>query len=95
MDIKLTQALRGYGAAQTELKPEKKDSESGFLGEAAKDFAATLQQSEAVAEKAMIGTADPHALVEALANTQLAVETAVTVRDRVVEAYQEILRMPV
>lgn len=43
----------------------------------------------------MIGAADPHALVEALANTQLAVETAVTVRDRVVEAYQEILRMPV
>ena len=39
--------------------------------------------------------ADPHALVESLANTQLAVETAVTVRDRVVEAYQEILRMPV
>ena len=43
----------------------------------------------------MTGSADPHALVEALANTQLAVETAVTVRDRVVEAYQEILRMPV
>jgi hypothetical protein len=27
--------------------------------------------------------------------TELAVETAVTVRDKVVEAYQEILRMPV
>ena len=32
---------------------------------------------------------------EALAETQLAVEAAVTVRDRVVEAYQEILRMQV
>ena len=39
--------------------------------------------------------ADPHALVTALAQTELAVETAVTIRDRVVEAYQEILRMPV
>jgi flagellar hook-basal body complex protein FliE len=33
--------------------------------------------------------------VQALAQTELAVEAAVTVRDRVVEAYQEILRMPV
>ena len=31
----------------------------------------------------------------ALAQTELAVETAVTVRNKVVEAYQEILRMPV
>ena len=38
---------------------------------------------------------DPHTLVHALAQTQLAVETAVVVRDRVVEAYQEIMRMPV
>jgi flagellar hook-basal body complex protein FliE len=44
---------------------------------------------------AIAGKADPHALVQALAQTELAVETAVTVRDRVVEAYQEILRMPV
>ncbi|MEM9269842.1 MAG: flagellar hook-basal body complex protein FliE, partial [Pseudomonadota bacterium] len=27
--------------------------------------------------------------------TEIAVQTAATVRDRVVEAYQEILRMPV
>ncbi len=39
--------------------------------------------------------ADPYALVQALAQAELAVETAATVRDRVVEAYQEILRMPV
>ena len=37
----------------------------------------------------------PHALVQALASSQLAVETVATVRDKVVEAYQEILRMPV
>ncbi|MFP4570781.1 flagellar hook-basal body complex protein FliE, partial [Rhodosalinus sp.] len=36
-----------------------------------------------------------HALVMALAQSELAVQTAVSVRDKVVEAYQEILRMPV
>jgi flagellar hook-basal body complex protein FliE len=59
------------------------------------DFAASLQATEEIAKSTLTGGADPHALVEALAQTQLAVETAVTVRDRVVEAYQEILRMPV
>ena len=47
------------------------------------------------AKAAMTGDADPHALVQALAQTELAVETAVTIRNKVVEAYQEILRMPV
>ena len=47
------------------------------------------------AQPALVGKADPQSLVEALAQTQLAVETAVSVRDKIVEAYQEILRMPV
>jgi len=59
------------------------------------DFAASLQQTEQTTMAAMGGEADPQALVEALAQTKLAVETAVTVRDKVVEAYNQILRMPV
>jgi flagellar hook-basal body complex protein FliE len=64
-------------------------------GAAAESFAATLKAAERTAQDAMIGKADPHALVQALAQSQLAVETVVAVRDKVVEAYQEILRMPV
>ena len=94
MDVRSVQALRSYGAMQEAIKPDG-NQKPGVLANAANDFAATLAHSESVAGKAMLGDADPHALVEALANTQLAVETAVTIRDRVVEAYQEILRMPV
>ena len=43
----------------------------------------------------MTGEANIHQLIEALTSTQSAVETVAAVRDRVVEAYQEILRMPV
>lgn len=93
MDVRLTQAIRGYSATKS-VEPTSEEN-GNPLGRAAKDFAETLAKSEAVAQQAVAGDADPHALVEALANTQLAVETAVTVRDRVVEAYQEILRMPV
>lgn len=43
----------------------------------------------------MQGRTDTHALVQSIAEAQMAMETAVAIRDRVVEAYQEILRMPV
>lgn len=67
----------------------------GAVAGAAQDFMSTLRASEDTAMQAMSAGADPHALVQALAQTELAVQTAVTVRDKVVEAYQEILRMPV
>jgi flagellar hook-basal body complex protein FliE len=54
-----------------------------------------VRAGEETAKAAMTGGADPHSLVQALASSELAVETAVTLRDKVVEAYQEILRMPV
>ena len=92
MDIRATQAIRGYNAVKE--VPNANQGENPLM-KAATSFGETLAKSEQVAEQAMMGNADPHALVEALTNSQLAVETAVTVRDRVVEAYQEILRMPV
>lgn len=95
MDLKLNQALQAYGSAQNTARGKQPDGNQTSMGLAAEAFAQVLETSETAARQSMNGSADPHALVEALANTQLAVETAVTVRDRVVEAYQEILRMPV
>jgi flagellar hook-basal body complex protein FliE len=34
-------------------------------------------------------------MVEALTNAELMLDAVVTIRDKVVEAYQELLRMPV
>lgn len=94
MDINALQASQRYADARTATKPSE-ESGSSLFGQVALDFATTLAHSEAQGKKAMMGDADPHALVQALAQTELAVETAVTVRNKVVEAYQEILRMPV
>jgi flagellar hook-basal body complex protein FliE len=91
MDITSSLAARAYGAS----KPATQPDENTALGKAASDFAQVLQESETTAKAAMMGGADPHSLVEALAQSELAIETAVSVRDKVVEAYQEILRMPV
>jgi flagellar hook-basal body complex protein FliE len=93
MDIRTSFAARTYAQARAAAAPGPQ-AEGGFA-RLAGSFADTLKAGEATARAAMTGGADPHALVEALAASQLAVETAVTVRDKVVEAYQEILRMPV
>lgn len=96
MDIKKSLAAQAYAQTRSAAPPSglPSSAEEGaarFLG----SFAETLTRGEETARAAMTGGADPHALVEALASSQTAVETVVTVRDRVVEAYQEILRMPV
>jgi flagellar hook-basal body complex protein FliE len=93
MDIKGLSVIQKYAAAKPAMEPA-----SGAMAAAkdmAADFATTLAQGEDMAKAAMVGDADPHSLVTALAQTELVVETAVTVRNKVVEAYQEILRMPV
>ena len=58
-------------------------------------FAQKLAEAEAQSQAAITTGADPHALVSAIAESKLAVDMVVTIRDRVVEAYQEVLRMPV
>ncbi|PYF11961.1 flagellar hook-basal body complex protein FliE [Rhodobacter viridis] len=98
MDIKTSVAAQGYARARsaaTPLSDSTVSDQGGGLGKVATSFLETMQHSEETAKSAMLGNADPHTLVQALAQTELAVETAVTVRNKVVEAYQEILRMPV
>lgn len=93
MELTALSAARQYMNARPATEPKPTDGSA--FGQLLKDFATTLQNGETTARAAMAGGADPHSLVQALAQTQLAVEAAVTVRDKVVEAYQEILRMPV
>ncbi len=96
MDVRTSYAAQIYEKARAAAapSPQSGSAESG-LGQFVQSFADTLAKGEQTAKSAMTGGADPHALVEALANSQLAVETVSTVRDKVVEAYQEILGMPI
>ena len=94
MDFKTTLAAQAYGALKR-AAPQTQNPQQSPLGGKVADFAATVQRGEQVAQAAALGQADTQSLVEALAQSQLAIETAVAVRDKVVEAYQEIMRMPI
>lgn len=95
MDVRSLFAAQQYAASRPATEPDLDRGVGARLAAAAKDFNATLAEAENAATAAMTGDADPHALVQALAQSELAVETVVTLRNKVVEAYQEILRMPV
>jgi len=93
-----------YSSAMPSIKPgdiaspgEQPEKQSGgeVFARYTTDFFETLQKGEETAKQALGGKADPASVVEALAASEIAIEAAVSVRDKVVEAYQEILRMPV
>jgi flagellar hook-basal body complex protein FliE len=100
MNINAFNAIKTTAAQQSPLTAKNPQS-SGGDGESfnpasmAKDMANAVANSERAASAYMVGKADPHSVVEAMASAELAVETVVTVRNRVVEAYQELLRMPI
>ena len=55
----------------------------------------TGQRSDQLAVDMVNGKANVIDVVTALAETESAMETMVTVRDRVISAYEEIMRMPI
>lgn len=99
MDVNATLASQLYNKAQMAARPEPREAEAKTAGEVfqttTEDFMQTLRAGEETVKAGLAGRADPQAVVEAMAATDLAVQTAVAVRNKVVEAYQEILRMPV
>jgi flagellar hook-basal body complex protein FliE len=97
MDVRSLFAAQKYAASRPVMEPGQPGTNAigQSFEQAARNFVDTVQKGEDTARAAMTGGADPHALVEALAQSELAVETVVAVRNKVVEAYQEILRMPV
>lgn len=98
MEINSALASRLYQNVQGALQPGEgsaRPSAGDTAARAAQSFVETLRQGEEVAQAGLVGRADPQSVVTALASAELAVQSAVSIRDRVVESYQEILRMPV
>ena len=88
--IEAISAARGYAAAEA----TKTQTAGSALGEGARAFAELFDQADAATSGFAAGTVDAQSVVEAIAQAETALQTAITVRDRIVTAYQEILRMP-
>jgi flagellar hook-basal body complex protein FliE len=86
---------RGLGAPGAEAAPTGAAS-FGEMVEAGFSKAVEASRSaEVSAAKGLASQADLVDVVAAVNNAELALETVVAVRDRMITAYQEILRMPI
>ena len=73
-------------------------SELGFdsvFKQVASDAIGTLKAGEAASISAIQGKESTRRVVEALMSAEQALQTAVAVRDKVVQAYQEVVRMSI
>ncbi|GGG67542.1 hypothetical protein GCM10011415_13220 [Salipiger pallidus] len=68
---------------------------SDMLADAGRDTVASMRAAEATAMSGLRDGSDTQAVVEATLELESTVQTAVSIRDKLVEAYQEIMRMPV
>lgn len=81
----------GVGMAPRDEGP----SFGSLLEEAAKSSLDTMKKGETLTAKAAVGQADIADVVQAVTNAEMTLQAATTIRDKVIGAYQEILRMPI
>ena len=84
-------ALEGAGAAAA----TPGGGFSGALNRALGAVVDTARQAETGAMQAISGTGSLTDVVTALSQAELTLQTATAVRDRVIQAYQDIIRMPI
>jgi flagellar hook-basal body complex protein FliE len=68
---------------------------SNFLSTALKDGMGTMKQGETMAARQVSGQANIVDVVSAVNQAEITLDTVVAVRDKVVQAYQSIMNMPI
>ncbi|MEH6725929.1 MAG: flagellar hook-basal body complex protein FliE [Hyphomicrobiales bacterium] len=90
-------AISQSPAKTAEIKPASDNSFATMVSQAATNAVETGKASEQASMAFATGqpTANMVEMVTAVAETELALQTMVSVRDRVISAYEEIMRMPI
>ncbi|MBB4212297.1 flagellar hook-basal body complex protein FliE [Rhodothalassium salexigens] len=110
MDMKTLDASAAYGSALNRATEQQQTGVAGAAGgqaaQGAGGFGALVdtmvtnvedatRNAEQMSAKAVAGEAGLVDVVTAVNNAEMVLDTVTTVRDRVVKAYEEIMRMPI
>jgi len=104
MTVSYSEALSAYKrvAEQARIQPPSPNESQGVgadfaqvLRDAASDAVGTLKTGEQQSLAAVAGKADINEVVMAMSKAEMTLQTVVTLRDKAVQAYQEVLRMPI
>ncbi|MZR30605.1 flagellar hook-basal body complex protein FliE [Sneathiella litorea] len=97
-----TQAYSKAISSATGAKPEAVSNEAiegpsfaEMLSDAGTDAIETGVNAEQVSLEAITGNTGLADIVTAVSNAEATLETVVAVRDRVIQAYQDIIKMPI
>lgn len=108
-DVRFSQAANAYSEALRAAEriiakagsgTEETQSASGtsfmdMVGSALKSAESSAYKSEDVANLSLTGKASMSDVITAVSSAENALQTVVAVRDKVIGAYQEIIRMPI
>ena len=78
--------------------PQRGAATTGFdemLGQAVENGIRQIRDAERITSAGLMGQASTVELATAMARAEGALQTTIAVRDRVINAYQEVMRMPV
>ena len=93
------QAVQDFQSASSGSEVSREEAaQSPFLDlvkEVSGDTMESLEAAEKISLQATAGKADLSEVAVAVAHAESTLKTVVTVRDRMISAYQEIMRMPI
>ncbi len=104
MSVTIANAVNAYKQALAKLdkaglEPRDPADNSDFatlMSDAVKSAGEAVASGEKASVNALTGGgAELTDVITAVSNAELTLQTVVTVRDRVIQAYQEIIRMPI
>jgi len=84
----------GLGTAQPSIQDGSNDF-GALLSQAIDGAISTGEQAESQSMQAIAGGGDITSVVTAVSRAQLALQTSVAIRDRVLQAYQDIIKMSI
>lgn len=98
--INAMQAIQAYtntakGANAPGMDAPKGPGFGDFMKDAAMKSLETLRAGEAASARAVAGEASLPEVVQAVTAAEITLQTVVSIRDRLISAYQEIMRMPI
>ena len=102
MDVTALSSVNGLGATvrSTQVAPTPAANAGGpsftdMLGQVISAGVNTIQAGETAALQGLSGAAPPFKVVEAVMAAQRTLQEGLSIRDKVVSAYQEVMRMQV
>lgn len=103
MTVNFNSALQAYSQATKQMESpglaartdSAGDGFAGAMRDAVQGVTGSLKAGEQASIDGVAGNADLTQVITAVSNAEMTLQTVVAVRDRVVQAYQEIIRMPI